>query len=809
MESIINQLLLDNDFIVICDEEVKQKLVSFFSSSFKKITYKSYIEFAKDIINIYDNALIEIVHNSNNSLNPEIVQTKLSNCAFIDHDNSNPKLNELYKMNQAYVNVDQTMVNYYSKHKVYLIDYYYDNDFVNKALSKINGNIINLISHKKRNEVINVDEFVSNIDEIYYIANEIAKLIHQGVDPKNIILNKPSNEYLPIMKQAFKRYNLDCDFKESYPLYSYEFTKKLVKALFDKEGLFNDCFKELIEEYKESIKNLDLLDKIIKALNPLAYYDYVIDENTKKIVIHLLKTTRNYPGVYENVISIEDVFSNVYPSDTHLFLLNFNQDVIPHTFKNDGYLQDDEKEGYNLLSTIEKNKKAKEKVKNFLKTYHNIHISYAKSTLNNQLVASSLLDELKQEINVLIEKKTLTIKDINNKEHALNCYVKAFEHYNKYHEITDDYQEGYPLFSSIEFKKYDSSFKGINDDVLANFIKKTRLSYSTLDDYFSCSFKYYIKYILGIVDDNDKTNENINLFVGSLYHYVLERLVSNNITDNIDQHINDYVIEFINKQEKDLSSKMNFYLKKYTNNIARTYQEIRKFQTNSKFEVFALEKKFEVALKNGINFIGFIDKILKWNDYYIVIDYKTKDVSVDWHKLNFGIEMQLPTYLYLIKIMDSNSKVGGCYLQSVLEKTPFKYNGKKSYDEQYAESRKYQGYSNNDYEVIKNIDFNHDNNDRSLPTNPFKNDGSLTANFIKKSFSDEEFSKIIKFTEKKINEASDNIMKGSFNINPIKIDKTFNSCNFCHYKRLCYKGKNVQKQYYQNKDFDFILRVEE
>ena len=66
------------------------------------------------------------------------------------------------------------------------------------------------------------------------------------------------------------------------------------------------------------------------------------------------------------------------------------------------------------------------------------------------------------------------------------------------------------------------------------------------------------------------------------------------------------------------------------------------------------ENYFDYEVTERINFIGFIDKLMykELDDEIIasVVDYKTnKNIEIDKDIMKYGLSLQLPSYLYLIK----------------------------------------------------------------------------------------------------------------------------------------------------------------
>lgn len=68
---------------------------------------------------------------------------------------------------------------------------------------------------------------------------------------------------------------------------------------------------------------------------------------------------------------------------------------------------------------------------------------------------------------------------------------------------------------------------------------------------------------------------------------------------------------------------------------------------HSSFEVLGLEQKLEKQLDDYTVVVGLIDKILKYQEYYLVIDYKTNPVHPNWYALDVGLMICNCHYIYI------------------------------------------------------------------------------------------------------------------------------------------------------------------
>ena len=195
--------------------------------------------------------------------------------------------------------------------------------------------------------------------------------------------------------------------------------------------------------------------------------------------------------------------------------------------------------------------------------------------------------------------------------------------------------------------------------------------------------------------------------------------------------------------------------------------------------------------------MGVIDKILYKEEedtiYLVVIDYKTGNTSIKIDNINYGLDMQLPIYLYLSKNLNKdNTKVVGFYLQKLLRTN---LDSKKDYDTAREELLKLEGYSVSNESYLSMFDTTYEDSKMIKSLKKGKN-GFYSYS---KVLSEEEMDEIVKKTEEKIDEVINNILEGDFTINPKIIDSDNVSCKYCEYKDICYM-REKDKVYINTKE---------
>ena len=218
------------------------------------------------------------------------------------------------------------------------------------------------------------------------------------------------------------------------------------------------------------------------------------------------------------------------------------------------------------------------------------------------------------------------------------------------------------------------------------------------------------------------------------------------------------------------------------------------------------EEKVCIDKSNSVKvtFNGIIDKVLyeeKDNNTIVcIIDYKTGNPDININNSIYGLGLQLPVYLYLSKNMEkiNNVEIAGFYLQKILNKEIVK-DYKHTYLSLLEDGLKLQGYSNNNVEILRELDDSYDN------SNMVKSLKTTKTGFYSysKVISNEQIDNLIKLVDKKIEEARDNILDVSFDINPKKIGKENIGCKYCNFNDICYMEQKdiIELKEYKNAEF--------
>lgn len=757
---------ISRDTLIICESDNKKKILNKINECKKLIPVK-FISL-KELYNFYyfnydEKALYYLINKYN--FKYDVAKTYLDNLIYIENTEfRSDKLNDLKNIKKELESNDIIKKNENFIHDINNKDIiFYGYDYIDKFTLKLIDSIkkitnIKIIEKKYDDYKHKAYEFAHIEDEVDFVASKICSLIKNGIDINKIKISNIDDEYVPIIKRVFYFYNIPINLDDEETLYSTIPASFLIKN-------FNSDLSDIIEKLKEKY-NPSVVNQIINIINK---YTFVSDKLlVKDMIIHDLLNTKVIKTKFVNAINIID-YKN-YSNNDYVFLMNFNQKSIPVTHKDEKYLSDNDLKFLDLETSVELNKIDKNIAINNIKSIKNLIITYKKESYSSEYYPSNLINEMNLE--VVTENTTLDNSHLSNKI-KLCKYLDDYYKYNIKNPDMSILLNNYDL----PYKNYDNKYNLINRNTLEKLINnKLNLSYSSMQSYNECSFKYYIQNILRL----DVYEDKFSSYIGTLFHHILEIGISNEID------VKSEISEFI--KDKEFNNKEKYYIEKLTKDIEFALDTIKKQLDYSKFNKIVTENKL-VVIKNGnisVTFKGFIDKMMSYDDgvrtLVALVDYKTYDVDLKTDLIDYGLNLQLPIYLYLASNNLKSVEFAGFYIQKVLPSEK-KYNKDKTLEEQTRENMKLCGYSNSDEHILKLFDRTYESSE-IIRGMKIKNDGNFSTSAH--VLSTEQMNELISKVDKQIDKCIDRIDKCDFNINPKNINNINISCKYCKYKDLCY-----------------------
>ena len=785
---------INDKTIIVCSNNVKEKVLDNINRFDRLINVKIYSlsEIKRNVLFDYDdNAILYLMNKYNYSY--EIARNYIENIYFIEDKNySSNKLMYLVELKKELetnklIKFNKYFYNAYKDNQFIIVGYDYLTSFDKKLLSNFNYRIIKL---DEINKETNVYEFNTMEEELTFIINRIIDLIKKGIDINKIRLVNLDSDYEKEVIKLFKLFNVPVDISTSSNLLSTILGKKAYEFL--KE---NKSFQETldyIESYGlDNSNNQIIYNKFLNIFNKYIEYDYDIELIIKLIKKDLENTILNN-NILKNKVRVESISNNIFLDDEYVFFVGFNQGSVPRVFKDEDYINDDLKVELGLDSVNVINKYERIAIIDKIKSIKNLTITYKRNYLDNEYYPSNLLSD--SMFNIIKDEKITTNYSLLYSKIKLSSML---DNLIKYDMIDDELDKYFNSFN-IRFMEYDNSFKGLDNKLLYKYLSNSlTLSYSTIDTFYKCQFRYYLDNILKL----NKYEETFNTIIGSLFHYVLSHVYDK------DFDLEKYYQYFL--KDKEFSNKELFYLDILKKELKIICDRLLEFQNDTGLTSVFTEKNLKVEKNSDIEVIfkGIVDKIMykKYDNETVVaiIDYKTGHTDIDISNSIYGIGMQLIVYLYLITKSDLFDKFScaGFYLQQILN-NEVNIDKNKSYLEIKNDNLKLYGYSTNDTLRLARFDPTYENSSYIRGMKTTKTGFSAYSKVI----DDNEMTSLVELVDKKIDNARDLILKADFSINPKKLsnDKEITGCQYCKYRDRCNR-KNEDIVYLEKyKDISFL-----
>lgn len=617
----------------------------------------------------------------------------------------------------------------------------------------------------------------SNIeDEVVGVATFINKLLKET--SLNHIKVAYFKEYEYIIRLVFDMFNLPFSYKDTSVLYGTSICKEWIATL--------KATKDREKTYEEMTNKYGLVEPILKLID--ISNDLVVDEVCDiylEYFISKCKTTYLSKQEIDGIKSINFLDDEI-TDDDYVFVLGCNLENMPKIYKDEDYLSDNIKVDLNIDTSIDLNRIERELWKNKITTTKNLVMTYKLKTPFDSYMKSLLIKDYPV---CLDDNNKYIYSNVYNKI----CLARKLDNMIKYNISDSDTDLLYKMYPNIEYQVYDNKFKGISEELVNKYLKnKVHLSYSSMNNYYLCGFRYYIANLLKL----DIYEENFQAKIGTMYHYILSKSIEENF--DFEKVYNSYV------NNMDLKANEKFFvanLKEELKFVIDTLSFQSKFTT---FKNVLCESEININLTSNIHFKGIIDKILykETSDELLVsiVDYKTGTKEVNIMNIENGLEMQLPIYVYLLKHSDSfrNAKIVGFYLQKILNKN-FSYSG-NDYLREKRRKLRLDGYSTSNVSLLEQFDTTYVDSELIKGMKVGKNGFSSYA----KVLNDKQIENMSDCVNKKIKEAGNKILKGEFDINPKRIDGELLGCNYCKFQDICYKTEKNIIDLEKNNSLDFL-----
>jgi len=793
---------IEKETLLIVPSQIKEKVLNEINKLDKLINIKimSFEELKRNIYFDYnEEAILYLMEKYNYKY--EVAKNYIENIYYLsDKEYKDKKLMFLKELKkelekEKLLEYNNLFLNAYENKNVIVYGYDYVNKFNQRILTNFSN--VKIITKEELAQKYQVYEFETLDDEILFVLEKIIELINNNVDLNNIKIVNLDDDYKNQIIKIFNLHNIPIDLDK---------TSNIGTTILIKDAL--TILKET-KSFEETINNIKNKYDLTNEFNASLYANLInlfnkyigIDRNIEKIIEAIeydIKNTNINKNNLKNYIRVSDLNNNVFLENEYVFLLGFNQGKVPKIYKDEEYITDNIKDEVDIEKVTELNKIERKTTLTNIKSIKNLTISYKLKNKEDEFYPSNLLDE-----EIFEKHKTTINKKISySKDYSEIVLATMIDDLIKYGE-KDENLEIYFSTLKIPYLKYDNKYTKIDNKKLKEYLNnKLVLSYSNLDTYYKCSFRYYLDNILKV----NKYEETFNTFIGSLFHFVLSKIYNDNF--DMDREYDYYI------KDKTFTNKEKFFVEKLRKELKIICERIKEFNKMTGLTKAFTEKVISVDKSTDIEVIfkGIVDKIM-YKEYdgennIAIIDYKTGNTDIDIYNAKYGIGMQLIIYLYLISksnLFDSYNFVG-FYLQKILNSEVNIEEGKTYLELKYNNLKLY-GYSTDDTLALERFDNTYENSEYIVSMKYGKTGFSRYAKIL----TNDEMQGLINVVDKKIELARDNILDSNFQINPKKLsnDKEITGCKFCHYKDICFRKNEDVINIVKQTDLSFLKEGEE
>lgn len=593
----------------------------------------------------YEDSILKIMNDYNK--NYEVAKEMFKYLVFTNENNAKTeKLKNLLEIKNNLIE-NKSFKNYVKEQELI---------FVNIPHSKL-LNEIGCFNNKEYLDKKNFYTVHKNItEEVIYVFEKISELINNGVllNDIKIIYN---DDYDNLIKRYAKFYSINME--EEIELNGTKILQDFLNNL-DETSSFEKSFN--------LIKNKSIFkDKILKLINrSISSYDFNIQKEIFKELAKNAKISIKYKEMLEKV----DI--TYQGENKHIFILGFNDSYYPKIKKTKDYISEEEKNLLNIPNSSDEVIEQEEMFKIFISNNQNLYFSV---TINNNYKLSRYI-----KFNFEEKEKEITNNIYSSLAHKLEL-SKKLDKYYKYLEKDKTLDKYYSSFNK-EYNTYSNKYNGsikITDPI--------SLSYTSMNTYIYNPFAYYVERILKVSPYKDK----FYMKTGSFFHKCLELEDYDEALKEFD--FNNFENEYVDRVKDEILIDIDFI---------KEYHKVNNFKD--------IKKEIDLVKNIGIDkFEGKLDKLIINKDTFIIFDYKKKisTASITIDKLNYGFNLQLPIYIYLVKSLYPNLDFGGVYLNYLILDN-YKLTDKDkvipNYIDKKNESLKFYGFTTSEIDRIEKID---------------------------------------------------------------------------------------------------------
>ena len=400
---------------------------------------------------------------------------------------------------------------------------------------------------------------------------------------------------------------------------------------------------QIKDNYFYPIKDA-ILTQLTSLIQSLEEKNILLDRNALPFIVKLFISAIKVPfetNTKSNVQIMGFLETRILDFD-NLFILSLNDDNLPGTNKTNSFIPYNLRKGFGLPTFEQFDGINAYHFYRLLKRAKNIHLLYNNQISDNASEKSRFIRQIQH--------------DLATEENTIQEFIATFDNMTEHPALQDHL---------LQIKKTAE---------ITTLLRERKFSSSALKIYIKCPVQFYLKYVAGI-DEPEELSEEIDAAVfGQILHKILELIYLPFLNTTIDtQKINSFTdIGFLRTKIKEACIELELP-KEITQGgnklqlkiIERIAQKILENDaTNDSLFVLNTEEKFiweNLQLEDG-SFVavqGTFDRIDKINENAIrIIDYKTGHIELPKFPDEENIDAFLDT-LFILKQKDYSATFQG------------------------------------------------------------------------------------------------------------------------------------------------------
>jgi hypothetical protein len=362
------------------------------------------------------------------------------------------------------------------------------------------------------------------------------------------------------------------------------------------------AFSEVLEPYRYSTLSLKRLTMIIE-------HDF------KQKTISLSPQTK--------AITVANLLHHPINEEDAIFICGVNVGVLPQKISTSSIIEDAMASKIGLETTAEASLQKTLEARALLDHPAVVFVSYSDKSFTQEKIPSALIDgylktgrfmmaaPISNPVSYSYQNDLLTA---GKKIESALIYGQTDPSIARLIKTLETHHHPYPK----PFKHKDPVLsKPLIDELLKD---TSHTSYSRLDDFFKCEFRFLLKNILRVKENSDN---DLSILIGNLFHEALSQM-STLPTDLSSRHkmYREWVTEFEKKGLMKLTSEDRFYVENLFTTLDSFIEYVHTFDEASDYQVFDLERPYDVPINGNkiARLKGIVDKIIYDENRFAILD---------------------------------------------------------------------------------------------------------------------------------------------------------------------------------------------